>query len=1025
MANFEFLLWDAGAKKHRPAAPGDVADTNTKTAIVDAIVADPVAQAAIAGAVTDDVVTAIAADPAAQTAIAAAIADDLISKDAGNVVSKGSDSLLFASAATVAAAIVADPAAQASLATAIADDVVTAIAADPAAQTALAASVADDLLSKDAGNAAVLGADKLVYVPAAKSSDLISADAGNIVKTGTDSKLFADASGVVAAIVADPAAQTALGNVMADDVVTAIVALPPQQDALSAALLDDMVADIVGDAASQTALAGALADDLLSKDAGNVAVLGTDKLIYVAPGAAPTIVSADAGNKLTKGSDGGAFYVMPDTDLSNTPSAGDVVVSITTGASTTLPGATAALAGVMTATDKAKLDGIPSSAVPTSRVLTAGAGLTGGGDLSADRSFAVAANGVDNTMLADMAANTIKGAVGAGDPADLTPAQVSTMIMSADGGNAIVAGTDGKLYVAPGATPTIVSKDAGNDVVAGTDGGAYLAETVTSLAYSAATKVLTFKDEAGNSTALDLSALAADIYVNGATFNAGTGILTLTDNDGASPDVVVDLSAYKVGVTDNADGTYTLAQAGNTFTIDTVDALNSLGAGESILGAAAGRTHGIKSLKAVGATLSSDANEITITVAATTVVSADAGNQIVAGADGGAFLTGKVAETRAVNTGTGLTGGGNLSADRTLAVDFPNVISTDASNVITQGTDGKLYVAPGGAPTIVSADAGNDISKGTDGGAFIDGVVFEARVVNTGSGLTGGGDLTADRTFAIDYAGAISSDASNALKVGTDGKFHVTVGAAPVSSVFGRTGAVVAAAGDYTAAQVVNVPAGTLSATDVQAAINEIDGDNVAQDALIAANASAIATKASSAITITGTGALTGGGDLTANRTISLANDGVTNAHLANMPANTIKGNNTGAAADPVDMTAAQTWAVLDTVVYSFNKQKGAALKTLADAASIAWALDDNQVAQVTLAGNRALANPTQMVAGHTYILIVEQDATGSRTLSFGTAYKFPGGKDPVMSTAANAVDIITFVSDGTSMYGVAQKAFA
>lgn len=51
-----------------------------------------------------------------------------------------------------------------------------------------------------------------------------------------------------------------------------------------------------------------------------------------------------------------------------------------------------------------------------------------------------------------------------------------------------------------------------------------------------------------------------------------------------------------------------------------------------------------------------------------------------------------------------------------------------------------------------------------------------------------------------------------------------------VSSVFGRTGAVVAVAGDYTASQVTNVPAGTIAATDVQAAINELDTEKQASD---------------------------------------------------------------------------------------------------------------------------------------------------------------------------------------------------
>lgn len=64
-----------------------------------------------------------------------------------------------------------------------------------------------------------------------------------------------------------------------------------------------------------------------------------------------------------------------------------------------------------------------------------------------------------------------------------------------------------------------------------------------------------------------------------------------------------------------------------------------------------------------------------------------------------------------------------------------------------------------------------------------------------------------------------------------------------VSSVFSRTGAVVAESGDYTASQVTNVPAGTISATTVQAAINELEGDVVAA-AGAAADAQVDATQA-------------------------------------------------------------------------------------------------------------------------------------------------------------------------------------
>lgn len=92
--------------------------------------------------------------------------------------------------------------------------------------------------------------------------------------------------------------------------------------------------------------------------------------------------------------------------------------------------------------------------------------------------------------------------------------------------------------------------------------------------------------------------------------------------------------------------------------------------------------------------------------------------------------------------------------------------------------------------------------------------------------------------------------------------------------------------------------------------------------------------------------------------------------------------------------------------------------QTLTDAASIAWNLSLGAMATVTLADNRALANPTNLVNGASYILIIKQDATGSKTLSFGSTYKFSGGTDPTLSTGANAVDVIAFISDGTSLYG-------
>ncbi|WP_439684864.1 hypothetical protein MNJPNG_04980 [Cupriavidus oxalaticus] len=54
--------------------------------------------------------------------------------------------------------------------------------------------------------------------------------------------------------------------------------------------------------------------------------------------------------------------------------------------------ATTSAAGFMSAADKGVLDGLAAGSVPSTRQVIAGAGLTGGGDLSADRTFNVVAN---------------------------------------------------------------------------------------------------------------------------------------------------------------------------------------------------------------------------------------------------------------------------------------------------------------------------------------------------------------------------------------------------------------------------------------------------------------------------------------------------------------------------------------------------------------------------------------------------------------------------------------------------------
>tara|TARA_R110000803_G_scaffold181350_1_gene243739 strand:- start:200 stop:985 length:786 start_codon:yes stop_codon:yes gene_type:complete len=100
----------------------------------------------------------------------------------------------------------------------------------------------------------------------------------------------------------------------------------------------------------------------------------------------------------------------------------------------------------------------------------------------------------------------------------------------------------------------------------------------------------------------------------------------------------------------------------------------------------------------------------------------------------------------------------------------------------------------------------------------------------------------------------------------------------------------------------------------------------------------------------------------------------------------------------------------------------------LTDGANISWNADDDSGkinATVVLGGNRILDNPTNMYSGTSYNLLVAQDGTGSRTLTFGTIFKWAGGTAPTLSTGANAVDIFTFIYDGTNLYGSVLQNFS
>jgi len=96
---------------------------------------------------------------------------------------------------------------------------------------------------------------------------------------------------------------------------------------------------------------------------------------------------------------------------------------------------------------------------------------------------------------------------------------------------------------------------------------------------------------------------------------------------------------------------------------------------------------------------------------------------------------------------------------------------------------------------------------------------------------------------------------------------------------------------------------------------------------------------------------------------------------------------------------------------------------TLTDQATIAWDVIASPVAFVTLGGNRTMAAPsgTGAAAGQFISLLVKQDGTGSRTITWNAVYEFPSDTAPTLTTTANLGDIFSFRYNGAKWLLIGQ----
>lgn len=131
----------------------------------------------------------------------------------------------------------------------------------------------------------------------------------------------------------------------------------------------------------------------------------------------------------------------------------------------------------------------------------------------------------------------------------------------------------------------------------------------------------------------------------------------------------------------------------------------------------------------------------------------------------------------------------------------------------------------------------------------------------------------------------------------------------------------------------------------------------------------------------------------------------ITNAATGNSPNISVTGDDTNIG---LSVSTKGTGLIL------FNDGAYNADATLTDGATISWDAGSSPVAKVTLGGNRTLSAPTNSASGQFISLAVIQDGTGSRTLTWNSAYEFTGDVAPTLTTTASKADIFVFKYNGT-----------